>query len=45
MTMAFAKANPKAFADIKVGDAVRFEFKKQGDGYELVSMQRTGDAK
>jgi len=45
MTMAFAKANPKAFADIQVGDTVRFEFKKQGDGHELVSMQRTGDAK
>jgi membrane fusion protein, copper/silver efflux system len=40
MTMAFAKASPKAFAEIKVGDTVRFEFKKQGDGYELVSMQR-----
>ncbi len=45
MTMGFAKAGPKAFAEIKVGDTVRFEFKKQGEGYELVSMQRTGEAK
>ena len=40
MTMGFGKADPKAFADIKAGDAVRFEFKKQGDGFQLVSMQR-----
>jgi Cu(I)/Ag(I) efflux system membrane fusion protein len=45
MTMGFGKAEPKAFADVKVGDTVRFEFKKQGRGYELVSMQRTGAAK
>ena len=45
MTMGFAKASPKAFAEIRVGDTVRFEFKKQGDGYELLSMQRTGEAK
>lgn len=40
MTMDFGKADPKAFSNIKVGDTVRFEFKKQGDGYQLVSMQR-----
>jgi Cu(I)/Ag(I) efflux system membrane fusion protein len=45
MTMGFSKASPKAFSDIKLGDTVRFEFRKQGDGYELVSMQRAGVSK
>jgi Cu(I)/Ag(I) efflux system membrane fusion protein len=45
MTMGFGKAGPQAFADIKAGDAVRFEFRKTGDGYALVSMQRLGAAK
>lgn len=45
MTMGFGKADSKAFADIKAGDAIRFEFKKKGDGYELVSMQRMGEAR
>ena len=45
MTMGFGKPDPKAFADIKVGDAVLFEFKKNGDAYELVSVHRAGDAK
>lgn len=40
MTMAFGKPDGKAFSDIKSGDVVRFEFKKKGDDYELVSMQR-----
>jgi len=45
MTMGFRRADPKAFADVKPGDSVHFEFKKQGDGYELVSVQRMGGAK
>jgi membrane fusion protein, copper/silver efflux system len=45
MTMGFGKADPKAFADIKAGDTVRFEFKKKGGGYELVSVQRAGETK
>lgn len=46
MTMGFGKPNAKAFADIKPGDAVRFEFKKGGAmDYELVSVQRVGGAK
>lgn len=41
MTMGFGKASPDAFADIKPGDTVRFEFKEGGpNGYELVSVQR-----
>ena len=46
MTMGFGKPSPKAFADVKPGDQVRFEFKQGGPmGYELVSVQRTGSAK
>lgn len=45
MTMDFRKASPNAFADIKAGDSVHFEFKKQGDDYELVSVRRMGGAK
>lgn len=46
MTMGFGKPDPKAFADIKPGDRVRFEFKQGGPmGYELVSVQRTGSEK
>lgn len=46
MTMGFGKPDPKAFQDIKVGDSVRFEFRKGGPmGYELVTMQRLGAAK
>lgn len=46
MTMGFGKPNAKAFAEIKPGDTVRFEF-KQGGGtdYELVTVQRTGAPK
>lgn len=46
MTMGFGKPNAKAFADIKPGDTVRFEF-KQGSttDYELVSVKRVGGAK
>lgn len=42
MTMPFNKPNPTAFADVKVGDTVRFEFRKKGDEYELVSVRRIG---
>ncbi|MBC7833066.1 MAG: efflux RND transporter periplasmic adaptor subunit [Hyphomicrobium sp.] len=46
MTMGFGKPDPKAFADIKPGDTVRFEFKKGGAmDHELVSVQRIGGAK
>ena len=46
MTMGFGKPDAKAFADIKPGDTVRFEFKQGGSmGYELVSVQRFGGAK
>ena len=46
MTMGFGKPNAKAFADIKPGDIVRFEFKKGGGmDYELVSVQRIGGVK
>jgi Cu(I)/Ag(I) efflux system membrane fusion protein len=46
MTMRFAKPDAKAFADVKPGDAVRFEFKEGGSkGYALVSVQRVGGAK
>jgi len=46
MTMGFGRPNAKAFAEIKPGDTVRFEFKKGGPmDYELVSVQRSGGAK
>lgn len=45
MTMGFGKADPKAFPDVKPGDAVQFEFKKKGDDYELVAVQRMGGSK
>lgn len=45
MTMPFNKPGPTAFADVKAGDTVHFEFKKKGDEYELVSVHRMGGAK
>lgn len=45
MTMPFNKPSPTAFAEVKVGDTVHFEFKKKGDEYELVSVHRMGGAK
>ncbi|GHC90277.1 hypothetical protein GCM10007320_38440 [Pseudorhodoferax aquiterrae] len=46
MTMGFSKPTGKAFADIKPGDMVRFEFRQGGSmDYELVSVQRLGAAK
>jgi Cu(I)/Ag(I) efflux system membrane fusion protein len=41
MTMGFAKPSPTAFADIKPGDRVRFQFRAGGpSGYELVAVQK-----
>jgi Cu(I)/Ag(I) efflux system membrane fusion protein len=41
MTMGFSKPEPRAFAEIKVGDTVQFEFREGGAmGYELRSMQK-----
>lgn len=41
MTMGFSKPEPKAFAEVKVGDMVQFEFREGGPmGYELRSMQK-----
>lgn len=45
MTMPFNKPSATAFADVKVGDTVHFEFKKKGDAYEVVSVRRMGGAK
>lgn len=46
MTMAFGKPDAKAFSEIKVGDKVRFEFRKGGPmGYELVWVRPAGAAK
>ena len=46
MTMGFGKPAAGAFADVKPGDNVRFEFKPGSSAdYELVSVQRTGGAK
>jgi Cu(I)/Ag(I) efflux system membrane fusion protein len=41
MTMGFSKPNPQAFADVRRGDSVRFEFREGGPmGHELLSVQR-----
>ena len=45
MTMPFNRPSPTAFADVKAGDTVHFEFKKKGDEYELLSVHRVGGAK
>ena len=46
MTMGFSKPDPQAFADIKPGDTIRFQFKKGGPmGWELLSVQRVAGAK
>jgi len=45
-TMGFRKPDPKAFADVRPGDQVHFEFRKGGPtDYELVSVHRLGGAK
>jgi membrane fusion protein, copper/silver efflux system len=46
MTMGFGKPDSKAFADVKQGDTVHFQFRKGGPlGYELVAVHRMGGAK
>jgi membrane fusion protein, copper/silver efflux system len=46
MTMGFGKPDPKAFADVKPGDTVHFEFGPGGPmGYQLKSVHRMGAAK
>ncbi|MEJ8855920.1 efflux RND transporter periplasmic adaptor subunit [Variovorax robiniae] len=41
MTMGFSRPTPGAFADVKPGDTVRFEFREGGPlGYELLSVER-----
>ena len=46
MTMGFGKPNANAFADIKPGDTVRFEFERGGPmDYQLVSVRRVGGGK
>ena len=45
MTMGFAKPDAHAFADVKPGDPVHFEFRKGPTDYELVSVHRTGGSK
>lgn len=46
MTMGFGKADPKAFADVRPGDQVHFEFRKGGPmDYELVTVHRLGGGK
>jgi Cu(I)/Ag(I) efflux system membrane fusion protein len=44
MTMTFSKPSPTAFADVKPGDTVHFEFQQKGDGYVLSSVHRMGGA-
>ena len=45
MTMGFGKP-AGAFADVKAGDSVHFEFRKGGAmDYELVAVHRIGGAK
>jgi Cu(I)/Ag(I) efflux system membrane fusion protein len=46
MTMGFDKPDPKAFADVRPGDTVRFQFRQGGpSGYELLAVQRLGGAR
>jgi Cu(I)/Ag(I) efflux system membrane fusion protein len=45
MTMGFNKPDPKAFAEVKAGDKVHFQFRKKGDDYELVTVHRLGGAR
>lgn len=46
MTMGFGKPGPQAFADVKAGDTVHFEFRKGGPaGYELTTVHRLEKAK
>lgn len=43
MTMGFGKPDAKAFADVKPGDTVQFQFREGGPvGYELLAVTRKG---
>lgn len=42
MTMGFGKPAAQSFAAVKVGDSVRFRFRKTEAGFELVSVDREG---
>lgn len=45
MTMDFNKPQPDAFANIKVGDDVEFQFREDKDGYLLQNVTPTNGAK
>jgi len=46
MTMGFGRPDPKAFADVKPGDTVHFQFRQGGPaGYELISVHNLGAGK
>jgi Cu(I)/Ag(I) efflux system membrane fusion protein len=45
MTMGFGKPTPQSFAAVRVGDSVRFRFKKTDAGFELVSVDPEGASK
>jgi membrane fusion protein, copper/silver efflux system len=45
MTMGFRKPGPDAFHDVKVGDRVRFEFRKTGGDFVLVAVYPMGGSK
>lgn len=46
MTMGFGKPNARAFADVKPGDTVQFQFREGGPaGYELLAVTRKGASK
>lgn len=45
MTMGFGKPTAQSFAAVKVGDTVRFRFRKTEAGVELVSVDREGASK
>ena len=44
MTMGFRKPEPRAFAEVRPGDRVHFEFRRDDDDYVLVSVHRLGVA-
>ena len=45
MTMGFSKPDPNAFAQVKPGDTVSFEFRQGAGGYELVTVRPSGAGK
>ena len=40
MTMGFRATSPQMVEDISVGDAVSFQFREAGGGYELTSLSK-----